>query len=169
KGELNFFIDSFLSIIYETLTDMRAELKEKVELLNNAVDKLSNDTRLHENKNIYEFMFILAQNHLFESNECFTIVELAEEIELLNNAVDKLSNDERLHENKNFYEFMFILAQNHFFDPNEGVTIGELAEEMDLSTATIRKIRNELLKKGLIKQEGIRPAYLSVNQEYFEQ
>lgn len=119
KGELNFFIDSFLSIICETLSDMRAELKEKVVLLNNAVDKLTNDPQLNENKN--------------------------------------------------FYDFMFILAQNHFFHFNEGITIKELAEEMDLSDSTIRKIRDELLKKEVIKQKGIRPAYLSINQEYFEQ
>src|SRR5699024_8339810 len=92
KGELNFFIDSFLSIIYETLSDMRAELKEKVELLNNAVDKLSNDARLHENKNFYEFMFILAQNHFFDPNEGVTIGELAEEMDLSTATIRKIRN-----------------------------------------------------------------------------
>jgi len=117
RGEMNFFIDSFLEIIYATLSDMKAELKEKVELLNNAVKKLDSDSRLN---------------------------------------------------NKNDYDFMFILAQNHFFQINEGVTIKDLAREMDLSEATVRKIRDILLRESLITQEGIRPAYLSVNPGYFE-
>src|SRR5690625_2350390 len=80
RGELNFFIDSFLSIICDTLSDMKTELKQKVELLNKAIDKLSNDIRLKENKNFYDFMFILAQNYFFHFNEGLTIKELAEEM-----------------------------------------------------------------------------------------
>ncbi|MEJ8777926.1 Fic family protein [Pseudogracilibacillus sp. ICA-222130] len=117
KGELNFFIDTFLNIIFETLSEMNAELKEKVELLNSAEKKLESDPQLTK---------------------------------------------------KNYYDFMFILAQNHFFQVNEGLTIKNLAKEMDLSESTIRKIKDELLEKSLIKQKGIRPAYLSIKPEYFE-
>lgn len=117
KGELNLFIDTFLSIISQTLSDMKAELKEKVELLDNAVQRMDSDSRLSK---------------------------------------------------RSYYEFMFILAQSHFFQVNEGVTIKDLANEMDLSESTIRKIRDSLLQKSLIKQAGIRPAYLSVNPTYFE-
>lgn len=117
KGELNFFIDTFLSIISKTLLDMKDELKEKVELLNNAIKKLDHDSRL---------------------------------------------------KSKNNYDFMFILAQNYFFHVNEGLTIKDLTHEIGLSEATTRKIRDSLLQKSMIKQEGIRPAYLSINPEYFE-
>lgn len=118
KGEMNFFIDTFLDIILITLTEMRTELKEKDELLNIAKRKLQNDTRLT---------------------------------------------------NKKYFDFMYILTQYHFFQSSNGMTYKELAKEMDVSEATIRKIAKDLLGQSLIKKEGIRPAYLVINPEYFEQ
>lgn len=53
KGEMNFFIDSFLSIIAETLSNMKAELKEKMELLASAKERLRKDERLKSHRNHY--------------------------------------------------------------------------------------------------------------------
>src|SRR5699024_5682963 len=68
RGEMNYFIDIFLSILLATLKEMYEELKEKMYLINLANNKLREDGRL-DKKNYIECMFILAQNHFFDHNE----------------------------------------------------------------------------------------------------
>lgn len=75
-GEMNYFIDTFLDILLETLIEMNMELKEKVHLIDEANHKLSNDPQLN-NKNHFELMFILTQNHYFDQNDGLTIKDLA--------------------------------------------------------------------------------------------
>lgn len=119
RGEMNLFIDTFLTLIYDTLKQMLIELSEKNELLELAYEKIKNDEKLLE---------------------CH----------------DK-SRD-----------LLFILAQHHFFEFNKGLTIRELAEALELSQGTVRTIVKQLLDNSLINQDGIRPAYFSVTQHYFE-
>ncbi|MFB5268257.1 Fic family protein [Paenibacillus enshidis] len=78
RGELNYFIETFLAIILEALIEMTAELKEKSELLRMAYEKLNQDP-IFENmdKTYTDMMFILAQNHFFDSSSGITIKELA--------------------------------------------------------------------------------------------
>ncbi|SFF24911.1 Fic family protein [Paenibacillus algorifonticola] len=76
RGEMNGFIEVFLEIILEALIQMNAELKEKDELLKIADKKLGNDSEI-KNKEVREIMFVLAQNHFFDSGNGLTIKELA--------------------------------------------------------------------------------------------
>lgn len=78
-GELNFFIECFLEIILNTLNQMNGELKEKNELLSIANHKLLKERILIEKDDLYRnIMFVLAQNHFFDSGSGLTIKELAE-------------------------------------------------------------------------------------------
>lgn len=95
--------------------------------------------------------------------------ELKEKYELLNIAAQKISEEPKLKGKPPYYEsFMFVLAQNHFFAHSKGVTVKELSIISELSTTTIRNIAKDLLELSLIEQEGIRPAYYSIKQQYFE-
>ncbi|RCX17688.1 Fic family protein [Fontibacillus phaseoli] len=78
RGELNSFIETFMRIILETLQQMNAELKEKSELLNMAVHKLNSEPQLeHKDGNYWGIMYVLAQNHFFDSRNGLTIKDLA--------------------------------------------------------------------------------------------
>ncbi|SDD83052.1 Fic family protein [Paenibacillus sp. UNCCL117] len=79
RGELNYFIEAFLTIMVETLVEMNTELKEKSELLGMAAAKLQKEPKLNGMEDSHgAVMFILAQNHFFDSNSGLTIKELAE-------------------------------------------------------------------------------------------
>lgn len=93
--------------------------------------------------------------------------ELKEKVELINSAYHKLKDDPDLN-GKGHFEFMFILAQNHFFHYNDGLAVKELAHEMELSEVTIRKIAKALIDKSFIIQNGLRPAYFTIDPVYFE-
>ncbi|MBB6019714.1 Fic family protein [Paenibacillus sp. JGP012] len=78
-GEMNFFIECFLEIILSTLNQMHGELKEKNQLLNLANDKLLEEPLLKEKDLLFRnTMFVLAQNHFFDSGSGLTIKDLAE-------------------------------------------------------------------------------------------
>lgn len=78
RGEMNSFIETFLEIIIVALKQMNVELKEKIHLLDLASKKIENDSKLgdlsREHRNI---MFILAQNHFFDSSSGLTVGELS--------------------------------------------------------------------------------------------
>jgi len=77
RGEMNCFIEIFLEIIIEALSQMNAELKEKSQLLDLAFKKIQTESGLidDEDRNI---MFVLAQNQFFDSGNGLTVKELAE-------------------------------------------------------------------------------------------
>lgn len=80
RGELNYFIDIFLDIIVNTLTEMTSELKEKVELLDLAYEKIDKETMLNDVSESYkDILFVLAQNHFFDHAKGMTVKELSEE------------------------------------------------------------------------------------------
>ena len=79
KGEMNYFINSFLDIILEALKAMLLEIKEKFELLKIAIKKIENEPKLKDKSKYYEdFMFILAQNHFFAFNSGMTVKAISE-------------------------------------------------------------------------------------------
>lgn len=92
RGEMNSFIDTFLTIILETLKEMNAELKEKVELMDIAIEKIKNDKNIPSEKHS-SLMFILAQNNFFSNNEGLTVKELAQVMELSEATVRKIGKD----------------------------------------------------------------------------
>lgn len=92
RGEMNNFIDTFLDIILLTLKEMFAELKEKIQLIETALDKLANDPKIEEKKQL-DFMFILAQNHFFHYNDGLTVRELAHELGLSDITVRKIAKE----------------------------------------------------------------------------
>lgn len=78
RGELNDFIETFLEIITEALAQMNAELKEKSYLLDMTLSKIDNDPKLRDMpKSHREMMFVLAQNHFFDSSSGLTVVDLS--------------------------------------------------------------------------------------------
>lgn len=119
-GELNYFIESFLQILNDTLKKMILEIKEKNRLLQLAQDKILQEPKLAGLDNEY-------------------------------------------------FNLMYVLAQNHFFAKNEGLTVQQLAPILNLSESTARNMAKELLNLSLIKQQGIRPAYFYIDENYFEQ
>lgn len=92
RGEMNSFIDSFLNIILQTLSEMNAELKEKVELINIASEKISRDKNIPGKKHS-KFMFILSQNNFFHNNEGLTVKELSHEMGLSEGTIRKIAED----------------------------------------------------------------------------
>lgn len=80
KGEMNNFIENFLTIISETQEEMILQVKEKINLFDDLWERLNSDERLDER--CRKVMFILAQNYYFALDEKgLTVRELAEIIE----------------------------------------------------------------------------------------
>lgn len=77
RGEMNSFIDIFLNILLNTLEDMQKEIKEKVQLMNIAREKIEIDKIIPSEKH-QDFMFILAQNYFFSNNEGLSVKELSQ-------------------------------------------------------------------------------------------
>lgn len=94
KGEMNYFINSFLDIILEALKAMLLEIKEKFELLKIAIKKIENEPKLKDKSKYYEdFMFILAQNHFFAFNSGMTVKAISEISNLSATTVRKTAKD----------------------------------------------------------------------------
>lgn len=79
RGEMNSFIEIFLEIIIKALKQMNTELKEKSQLLSMAFEKLEGEPKLNNlTKSHAEIMFVLAQNHFFDTNSGLTVGDLAD-------------------------------------------------------------------------------------------
>lgn len=72
--------------------EMYGELKEKVELMNLAMEKLSQDPQLTNEKH-EEFMFVLAQNNFFSNDPGLTVSELANILGLSETTVRKIAHE----------------------------------------------------------------------------
>lgn len=82
KGEMNSFIETFLEIVASTLEQMNAELKEKTLLLSIARGKLKHESKLESMPEVYsQIMYILAQNHFFDSSSGLSIRELSDMVD----------------------------------------------------------------------------------------
>lgn len=94
RGELNFFIDTFLDILIKTLADMNAEIKEKAELLELAFEKINNEPLLSNMSDYHRnVMFVLAQNNFFHNSNGMTVKELANVFDLSDATIRKKAND----------------------------------------------------------------------------
>lgn len=83
QGEMNYFINSFLEIILNTLEDMYFDLREKHELLKIASKKISEDRRSQDLAEKYqEVLFILAQDYFFKVERGLTVDELTKIIKV---------------------------------------------------------------------------------------
>lgn len=91
---MNSFIETFLEILIETLKQMNAELKEKSHLLNMASRKIHSDPTLKEMpKGHKEMMFVLAQNHFFDSSSGLTVGDLSKIFEKSGATIRKIVKD----------------------------------------------------------------------------
>jgi len=116
RGEMNCFIESFLSIILDALKEMLAGLKEKDQLLKIAVEKIENDPDLG-NVSSTAFMFVLAQNHFFRFSEGVTIKELSEVLDLSASTVRKVAKellDLSLIEQEGIRPAIYTIKQEYF-------------------------------------------------------
>jgi len=118
RGEMNFFIETFLAIILEALVEMNAELKEKSELLGIAANKLKNEPKLVGREDFYrDVLFILAQNHFFDSNSGLTIKELSTILDKSGATIRKIVKellDLSLINQKGERPAYFYMQQNYF-------------------------------------------------------
>lgn len=92
RGEMNVFIETFFSIFLEMLTEMHGELKEKVELVKLAIDKIKKEPNISEKK-YSQFMFVLAQNNFFGNNKGLTVKELTRVLNLSEHTVRKIARE----------------------------------------------------------------------------
>lgn len=95
RGEMNGFIETMLQIIADTLVQMNAELKEKVELLNMSLHKLDHDPLFsqHAKEEYKQIMFVLAQHHFFDFGSGLTVKELAEMLSKSEATIRKLAKE----------------------------------------------------------------------------
>lgn len=118
RGELNCFIESFITIILKALIQMNAELKEKSELLQIAQKKLKMEPRLTDKDQIYfEILYVLAQNYFFDSSSGLTIKELAkifEKSEATLRKIMKELNGLSLVEQKGERPIYYCIQQKYF-------------------------------------------------------
>lgn len=122
SGEMNGFIIVFMDIILDALKDMLAELKEKLELLTMASEKINNEQKLlnkseERSKVLVEFMFALAQNHFFAHDKGMTIKQLSVIFSLSTSTVRVLANellDLSLIEKEGLRPAIFFIKQQYF-------------------------------------------------------
>lgn len=94
RGEMNSFIETFLEITIEALKQMNTELKEKSQLLDMALKKLESEPKLKNmTKNHGDIMFVLAQNHFFDSSNGLTVGVLADIIDKSEVTIRKIVRD----------------------------------------------------------------------------
>lgn len=94
RGEMNFFIETFLFIILKTLQVMYSELKEKDELLRTAIEKIEKEPKLDKySSNHKDFMFILAQNYFFQFSDGVTVKEISNVLNVSRATVRKIAKE----------------------------------------------------------------------------
>ena len=94
RGEMNFFIETFLFIILKALQEMYSELKEKDELLRTAIEKIEKEPKLDKySSNHKDFMFILAQNYFFQFSDGVTVKEISSVLNVSRATVRKIAKE----------------------------------------------------------------------------
>ena len=94
RGEMNFFIETFLFIILKALQEMYSELKEKDELLRTAIEKIEKEPKLDKySSNHKDFMFILAQNYFFQFSDGVTVKEISNVLNVSHATVRKIAKE----------------------------------------------------------------------------
>lgn len=94
RGELNQFIEVFLSIISWSLEEMVSELKEKKQLLEMALQKIKKEPKLEDKSETHKnLMFVLAQDFFFHSGDGLTASEFSSALSLTSSTIRKYAND----------------------------------------------------------------------------
>ncbi|MGI2329044.1 Fic family protein [Planococcus sp. YIM B11945] len=94
RGELNFFIETFLGLIIKGQIDVLSEIKEKQALLEAAIRKIQTEDYFKDKDDHYKSMvFILAQNHFFSNEKGMTAKELSEILAFSDSTARKILNE----------------------------------------------------------------------------
>lgn len=76
QGELNFFVDSFLKILNNGQNILKDNLQTKVILLDEALNKIGNDSNIKEDRDLTNIMKAAVELHLFGPHNDYIDVEL---------------------------------------------------------------------------------------------
>ncbi len=76
QGELNFFVDSFLEILNNGQNILKDNLQRKIILLEEALNKIENDSNINEDNDLVDTMEIAVELHLFGPYNDYMDVEL---------------------------------------------------------------------------------------------
>ena len=94
KGELNYFINNFLSFIKEGQENLIEDLEIKKTQLDYANKKINGDSKLTTLSEKHKIiMFILAQIQYFSSEDYITVQELSKYLNTTSQTTRKLLND----------------------------------------------------------------------------
>ena len=94
RGELNYFIETFLELIIKGQIDVLSEIKEKQLLLNAAIEKIQNDQYFKEkDENYHSIVFILAQNYFFSNANGMTAIEISKILNISDATARKIMNE----------------------------------------------------------------------------
>ena len=94
KGELNYFINNFLSFIKEGQENLIEDLEIKKTQLDYANKKINGDSKLTNLSEKHKIiMFILAQIQYFSSEDYITVQELSKYLNTTSQTTRKLLND----------------------------------------------------------------------------
>lgn len=94
RGEMNYFIETFLEILMDSQEDVIAQLKEKKYILDNFHDLLVND-QYFDGKPQYalDIFFVLGQDTLFSSEKGLTVSDLVSIFNLSEQTIRKVLKD----------------------------------------------------------------------------
>ena len=101
QGELNFFVDSFLEVLNNGQNILKENLQTKIILLEEAFNKIENDSNIKEDRDLIDIMKVAIEMYLFDPHNDYIDVELLqkqENLDYTNQTIRKKLN--KLYENK---------------------------------------------------------------------
>lgn len=84
QGELNYFVDSFLEILNTGQNILIDNLQRKTFLLEEALEKIENDSNINKDEDLLNIMKVAIQLHLFGQSKDYIDVNLLIEQDILN-------------------------------------------------------------------------------------
>lgn len=94
RGELNFFIETFLELIIKGQVDVLSEIKEKQLLLDAAIDKINGEDYFEDKDDNYKsIFFILAQNYFFSNANGMTAIDISKILKISDATARKMMNE----------------------------------------------------------------------------
>lgn len=98
RGEMNYFIETFLELLKDSQEDVIAQLKEKKYILDHFHKLLINDKYFDGKQNyVLDIFFVLGQDTLFSSEKGLTVSDLSTIFNLSEQTVRKVLKDLELH------------------------------------------------------------------------
>lgn len=83
QGELNFFVDSFLKVLNNGQNILKDNLQTKVILLDEALDKIENDSNIKGDRDLTDIMKTAVELHLFGPHNDYIDVKLLKDENIL--------------------------------------------------------------------------------------